>query len=558
MSEFGNETATATFRASEKTIDALMKLLKYLLERNRNKVNNELRKEQLNEMKLDSEKRKAKLKLSNKVGEVNAKLLMKSGEKLRPLSIELNDKQLMEFDYYATKYGIKYSSISNQKEEGIKSRIVIVREKDLELVKDITDRMNENIKLKDLDEQIMELEGKETLTEEEKNTLLELQKQKEIIIREGTKNFNSENAEIIFSDICGQLQDKSMSFDRALNRFTDRDFSRDKPYYVCERTNPSSYIEMKSSFSKFRGKEYTRTDYRVFNNNEEQRCDTRDDGIFTDERFEGRSKNYWQTLKDEMKNKGKFSDDIVIFNTMEELEKYQLLYEKEKKKDLIEEKNINGEEYRDFVSIDKQLRKQLDERNAELGENGQVVDKESKKILSLEQEGLKTTAEKLRVAEVMSIAKAISNYEKMNNAQTMLAMNKQQYEMNESAFAVENLSKDDIRYELYEKMQNELKAKINENEKVLEKGKELESSLNLTRQRLASIQAVDEIDKEYALQHALAEVGDIEEDLNNKSTQSLDEWKENVYDERQKTSIPKESVNLDKNIEKTSLSKDDR
>ena len=567
MSEFGNETATAVFKTGEKSIEALLQLLKFLMERNNNKAAQQLKKEQLKGYKADRKQQNIDYKASTKVGYMRASQLLKSGEKLQPISTTLSDKELKQFEYYAKKYGVLYTSISdkyNQNEK--KERIILVRQKDLSKVKDITDRMNENIKLKSLDELINEINNKPIKTEEDLEKLNQYNMEKDKIIREGTREFNSENAEIIFKDVCGELQNESMSFDRSLNRITDRDFSRDKPYFTCERTNPTSYIELNSTLDTFNSKEYTRTDYKIFNNGEEKTCDNklRTDGKFTDERFSGRPKDFWQSLKNDMKAKGGFSDDMVILNSKEELEKYQQLYKETINKRSSHENVIqvetDSQSYRDYAGIVNQLKEQLREYNMELSDENKLVDCNTK-------EDITNKDKTCSVADGINIEKQINNYNKMNTLQTDIAMKQHQYDMNEKSI-INNTIADDPKQEMYIKIQSELKSEISKLEISMKECIASEKYLNTERNKLSGVYAEQQVDREYVEQqgqfHA-TELGKDEVSDNSRiddefeqDTMDMSEWKEQIAQDRQAIEISQPGIEINKNISKSAPSNDER
>lgn len=127
-----------------------------------------------------------------------------------------------------------------------------------------------------------------------------------------------ENA-VDFETAAKALQGRSMSFDKALNRITENDFSKDTPRFLCERTDPGKYIEMYSSYEDFAGEQYTKTRYTVFKNGGKY-------GEFNDGRFKGRKPDFWSKTKNAMKRAGGFSDDVVFFNEKSEFDHYKALY----------------------------------------------------------------------------------------------------------------------------------------------------------------------------------------------------------------------------------------
>lgn len=118
----------------------------------------------------------------------------------------------------------------------------------------------------------------------------------------------------------------SVSFDRALNRITENDYSKDTPRFICERLNPDNYIELHSSRDMYKGQEYTKTKYTVYKAGEKV-------GDYHDGRFEGRDRAYWANKKAEMKAAGEFSDDIVFFDEVQEFNHYRNLYSMESLKE---------------------------------------------------------------------------------------------------------------------------------------------------------------------------------------------------------------------------------
>lgn len=106
MSEFGNEALTATMKLNEKTIDAMMKLLRFVLEKEERELNKELKKLQLDKVKNDGDMQKAEEFLARKRGVVQAKDMMATGKEIVPLSIPMSEKQFERFGQLAKEYGI--------------------------------------------------------------------------------------------------------------------------------------------------------------------------------------------------------------------------------------------------------------------------------------------------------------------------------------------------------------------------------------------------------------------------------------------------------------------
>lgn len=518
MSEFGNDAASTALKAEMEALKMLGKFLEYLMKSSERRVNAELKKEQLNEMKLDSTQRAAKLKLAGKSGYVRAKLLQKTGEPLVAIDVKLNDIQMKRFAALAKRYGLLFTSFSDKRLDGEKDHILLVPEKDLAKCKAITDRMTEELKLKTIDEKIAELESKENLTEQEAQDLEKLKMQKKEMIHGDVNNFNEVNAEIIFSDVCGEMQDKALSFDEALNHFTDRDYSSDKPYYLCERTKPDCFMELHSSRDMFNGEEYTRTEYKVYREGIEQKSN-RPDGVFTDERFEGRPRYYWPNLKTEMKQKGGFSDDVIAFGSKDEFQRYQQLYREQQDAEMQKDT-----EQKDFANITEKLESQLNENGAVLSENGVVLDIDTKQPTAL----IPTMqiVDKARIAENILIGAQIRNYNQLGRDMVQLAMDKQR---------ILDLDPQSPAYK-------ELQEQIQKIQQRIGNGLQSEIRLLNERSKINGVQAAIEVDKEYHQEHALesGEHGErqerVEQQELDRESRGMQEWKGKIDEQREQIS----------------------
>lgn len=77
------------------------------------------------------------------------------------------------------------------------------------------------------------------------------------------------------------------------------------------------------------GKDFLNTQYRVFNNGEEQKCDEFPHGKFwhftqkSGQASSGRGKEHWDKLIEEMKTKGGFNDEVLVFENEQEYNNYK-------------------------------------------------------------------------------------------------------------------------------------------------------------------------------------------------------------------------------------------
>lgn len=578
MSGFGDDVLSAQMKISEKGLDLLLKLLRFL--ESRKNLNNfksinmdeKIKAEKLKEITLEK-------KINMQSGKIDNKLLSQSKEPLHPIAVKLNYNELMKLHKYAKIYGYPFSAIGSgvkpkqvkslkqelkkltelAKKEGLTEQqvelykelnkkieilskerddyTIIVREKDLSLIKESTDRMNEDIKLNDIDKEIEELENKEDRTPAEEAVLENLKKEKEDVLKSSISDFNKESADIIFNDVCNNMQSRSLSFDRALNRFTDRDFSSEQATYVCERTNPNSYIEMKSSLAEYKGYEYTKTDYEVYNNGIRQIADERlrKDGKFSDERFESRGYNgrgvgFWENLKNDIKEKGNFTDDVVIFSNKEEFDKYRELYNKEIEKNILNESTtsleIDNESFKDCAGIINQLKARLNEHNLDVNEKQEICKADTKEVVILDDNMLDD--EKYAYVDSVNIIKQISTYKELNVVQTQLAMEKQEL--------INNIDDKELSGRIEEKIE-ELKLRKSELEKEAEKLKD-------EAKQICGVKASNEvIDESIVERHDELTIDEFTHGEDEKS--SMEQWNEKVEEDINVNNVVETNIDTD-------------
>lgn len=609
MSEFGNETTTATLKVGEKSIEALMKLLKFIMERNERKLNKQMKEEQIKQLKESRNKESTREYLNNKRGYVQAKKLFNSGEKLIPIATAMSPEELARFNKLAKISGVSFSAIADQriieelksvkqelkeldkkaKKEGLteeqiakqtdlqkkyeqlqqkrQDKIIFIRAKDLELVKEITDRMNREIQFNDIERELSDLKDKgiDNLTEEEKTRLDELMKEKENMEKKEFDDFNAKNNDVIYQSSVDNPKWEEMSFDKAINNVTERKYAQ-APCYICERTNPNNYMEVTSIAQEHNGREFTNTEFKVFNNGVEQRCDEFSHGKFSHySRKDGENSSsygdeHWQNMKAEMKEKGGFSDDMLIFSSKEDYLKYKEEFKKTQEI-IIPKQNIlyyeaDNESYKDYVGIINNLKEQLSEHNLELNEQGEICNSDTKEVMHLDK-GM-TDDEKISYAQAVNIGKQIDTYQKLNDCQTQLAFIRQQQEMNEESF--EKQGKPDGLKDMYEQMRKNLHKQAYDANMTYAALESKANNLTLERKQLASIKIVDMVQESHNEEELLSNQNrqhdsndiefqsEMEENNSHREemhTQSKEQWSKDVQQNNNVQSpINKENINV--------------
>lgn len=313
--------------------------------------------------------------------------------------------------------------------------------------------------------------------QEESNVYDELEKEKENIIREDINEFNDKQANVILKEIGEEEQIDSetalISFNDTVDRFQCNGWEKEEPYYVCERIDPDNYMEVNSVKAEFRGEEYTKHIYTIYVDDEPVVNPKREDMLWTDERFEERPKGFWHDMKSQMKAAGKFTDDLVVFYSKEEMLEYRRNYELEKENlDL----NKSLSEVNDYTKVINELKVQL-KSFEDIGkyENGTFLIDTGDNLVKI------PDMQDIRVAEAVVIAKQIAAYEKVNSVMSEITSDTLQLKVNEEA----NFDNKEV----YEKIQNDLVNRIDNSNKQKQELLEEIESLSENREKLAGITA---------------------------------------------------------------------
>ena len=315
-----------TGKGVEITADILKSFLNWLVNFRRRHLENAFLSEQSGMYKSARKTMDAKMAIQEGRGLIKAQELARSGEPLIAGTTSLDARQQKELARLAKNYGLTYTLVKNDYDPAGK-KVIMFAQRDLQKVKDITDRMTENAQIREIDKRIdlLKAKGAGNFTKQDYQDLANLEDLRDSKIAAPIDMSNKASIEKTFEEISGELKErqqfgtKPMTFDRALNHITSRDYSSDESYYLVERTDPNSYIQLDSKREVFKGEEYTKTSYTIYRDGENV-------GIFDDGRFEGREDDYWKNLKDTMKNAGHFTDDVLIFKTKGEFDQYVAAY----------------------------------------------------------------------------------------------------------------------------------------------------------------------------------------------------------------------------------------
>lgn len=120
---------------------------------------------------------------------------------------------------------------------------------------------------------------------------------------------------------------REISFEEAVTDVTARKEIKE-PVIVCDRNHPENYMEVTAHQEKMEDRSYINTEFKVFRNGEEQRCEEFSHGKFT-HYSDRNAKNsspagdeHWENMQKEMKEKGGFGAQLLLFESKEEYNKF--------------------------------------------------------------------------------------------------------------------------------------------------------------------------------------------------------------------------------------------
>lgn len=413
MSDMGNQTATATMRMSAEAIKLLAQLLKYLMETRDRSLNRKLKKEQIDQLKNNNGKLKLdKEVVESERGRVALKRLMKDKGIPVPFMTPLSQEQMKRFGKLASVYGLKYAVIENkernkeireelkgleaeknqlmlkgyektqdgevktplkfreeylsaeetsrlaeinQKIESLnkerKERFIVINEHDMPIAKQIIDKMNMELRLKNIQMELnaYRAKGEENMTEAEKRRFEELKNQEKAFYNGEFDKFNDDGNRVILDEAGGiaiaTATAKLCDFETAVVNASDREYT-DNPCYICDRANPDCYIEATTEKRvNDVGGIYNSTTFKVYNDGVEQSCEEFSHGKFRhDARVDGSASSsygskHWDNIKTEMQTKGNIGNGVVMFATKEEFDRFREELNRRKEKITVYEKN---------------------------------------------------------------------------------------------------------------------------------------------------------------------------------------------------------------------------
>lgn len=444
MSDFGTDVGNNGLSLMGKLIEALLKLIGKIYDtiQERTSADYKLKKAEYGEMKSKAAKRKFVEKIEGKTGFVNHKDLEKAGVPLTAVGVTLDERGMKELSDRCKREGIVITGIEDIRErelKGNKSFILECKQSDLTKLAKLIDLMNDEKKIDKLNEEISKLEARndelkqeaasirekgDELSQEDKSRLIEIGNEIEEnnlvtgellnqitdVRYEHSQELNQEQAQGVCEKAVNGQTYRGVTFDEAVNRWTGGSIDKDTTCYVVDAKDPDKYIVCNARNDTFRGNDYIKTTYEVYNGSQQLYATN-------DKRFDGRPKDYWTREKAAMKDAGGFGDLVIKFYSIKELEAYRENYKTQNTSEL--DKLEVGKEDRDYETIIKTLEAKIDECGGAY-KDGIVINKETGKALILTEDMSYT--EKANIAEASVIGKQIANYKEIAQLESDVAI----------------------------------------------------------------------------------------------------------------------------------------
>lgn len=372
MSEFGNDAAVEAMRLMT---DIIKDFLKYIVETRERRLQRELHKLQVETKKTQLtqtqkelyEKRKKEIVDKNR-GYINLKKLLNSGEKIRMAATKMSLEDQKIFQHYAKIMGLSYSFVTDKKvlDELTESREKL---KQIDIKAKAEGLTQEDVDLRDnLHERISELESRKhekiiVIRDKDLPMLLDITNRMcaEIELQAVNTKIDSVVNDEIVTEKGNHYDCKETNLEDAVKGIFERE-DITKPVYILDSQNPDTYIITSTQIQKPYNKE--RTDYisttcTVVNNGVEQKSKEFAHGRFTrNTDFSGNNtteagNKHWQNMREEIATVSGFSGKAIVFSDGEQFESYrqemrekikenqvEISNLKENKKEIVE-KNIN-------------------------------------------------------------------------------------------------------------------------------------------------------------------------------------------------------------------------
>ena len=379
--EMGGQVVSASINASAKTMETLLKILDRIFQLYKERTN-----VQYKAAKDAYKKQKLYDKVNGLTGFVAHDKLRKAGVPLTVANVHCNEEQFQRICELCKKQGVLVSGVTDPSLDGTKTYTLEFKKEDAARIAAIVDFVNIEEKANRIQDKISEVMEKSSdgtldgLSREDQLLVKALNEEIHLLQSQHTQDVNKE---IVVTGVEQEFNDtaKKQEFDEVMNRLTEKVIKQPMTYYVLDSRDPEKYIECQSAPDTFHDRPYTKTQYKVYSHGE--LVLDADDG-----RFEGRERDFWTNLKAQMKEKGGFNDEVIRFNTKEEMETYISHFKAEQQRevdpitDIIKKENRSEEDYK---NIRKQLIDKIHENGFDFDEKTMTVSHKDGRLLVKEE-----------------------------------------------------------------------------------------------------------------------------------------------------------------------------
>lgn len=516
--DLGQDTGTATINATSKVVELFLQLLAKVYERS---IRERDPRYMLERAKFDEYKeKKAQERMGRELdvmgGYVKLKQLQKSGEQLEVVNVKgMEARDVERFRELCEQGGIVYSGSKVERDDGKVDVNLVVRAKDLEQVKEVTERMNDEKRVEAIDQRISEIWKKTEVTDQDVANIKDLQEQKAEIQRKACIDLNSRQAGVILGNAERVVPEKGITLSEALDRNTGRHLDKDVETIVADSQDPSRYVRCHGHVDNYRGKDYVKTEYDVYRGGE--KVLSTHDG-----RFDGRPRDYWDVQKAAIMEAGGFKGKVFKFYNEAEYQRWAEYVKRENEGELshLRPGERTPEEYERAI---EELHQQLKERGAEVDDQGQVWfvgsgEEERKPLPSVHEV---PPEEKDSISECRVIKDQIDVLQQKRAVESELVQAKAY------AMVVDDNTPPERRVEIEER--------VSAAEGKLKELNERESSLYQQRQEINAVQAERSMNRDREEGRIPELEGGERQDpeVGEGSERSLDDWKDVVRDDRQ-------------------------
>ena len=367
--EMGGQVVSASINASAKTMETLLKILDRIFQLYKERTN-----VQYKAAKDAYKKQKLYDKVNGLTGFVAHDKLRKAGVPLTVANVHCNEEQFQRICELCKKQGVLVSGVTDPSLDGTKTYTLEFKKEDAARIAAIVDFVNIEEKANRIQDRISEVMQKSP-----DGTLEGLSQEDQLLVKALNDEIHSlqiQHTHEVNQDIVGKGVDqefddtsKKQEFDEVMNRLTENVIKQPMTYYVLDSRDPEKYIECQSAPDTFHDRPYTKTQYKVYSHGE--LVLDADDG-----RFEGRERDFWTNLKAQMKEKGGFNDEVIRFNTKEEMETYISHFKAEQQREVEPITDVMKKESRtkeDYEKIKKQLVDKIHENGFDFDEKTMTV-----------------------------------------------------------------------------------------------------------------------------------------------------------------------------------------